>query len=158
MSDRTSGGISEASHFQQNNCSHFESTSPSLHRHLLWLRHCDGILLVCGAVVVVCCQQQSDSLTLIYKAHKKLITLFSQHFGVQYLFDSSCSRDFSLLEAYAEFKHRFLNQQKSHLPMLASACPGLILHPQFALGHTSYILEMCSPSTTQSITHSQVLR
>ncbi|NXU25178.1 NARFL factor, partial [Thalassarche chlororhynchos] len=46
--------------------------------------------------------------------------------GVHYVFDTTFSRNFSLLESQQEFVKRFRKQSedKKALPMLASACPG----------------------------------
>lgn len=46
--------------------------------------------------------------------------------GVHYVFDTSFSRSFSLLESQREFIQRFQRKEedKKALPMLASACPG----------------------------------
>lgn len=47
--------------------------------------------------------------------------------GVHYVFDTTFSRNFSLLESQREFVRRFQKQaeDKKALPMLASACPGM---------------------------------
>lgn len=49
--------------------------------------------------------------------------------GVHYVFDTTFSRNFSLLESQQEFVKRFRKQSedKKALPMLASACPGMVL-------------------------------
>lgn len=46
--------------------------------------------------------------------------------GVHYVFDTSFSRTFSLLESQREFVERFQRkgQDNKALPMLTSACPG----------------------------------
>jgi len=48
--------------------------------------------------------------------------------GVHYVFDTTFSRNFSLLESQKEFVKRFRKQSedKKALPMLASACPGTV--------------------------------
>lgn len=50
--------------------------------------------------------------------------------GVHYVFDTTFSRNFSLLESQREFVKRFRKQaeDKKALPMLASACPGMELN------------------------------
>lgn len=50
------------------------------------------------------------------------------HLGVHYVFDTTFSRNFSLLESQKEFVKRFRKQSedKKALPMLASACPGTV--------------------------------
>lgn len=53
---------------------------------------------------------------------------FFKSIGVKALFDTSCSRDITLIESCNEFVMRY-KQKKSKgdnsLPMLASACPGM---------------------------------
>ena len=46
--------------------------------------------------------------------------------GVDYVFDTTVSRNFSLIESAHEFVRRYKNRDsdKTVLPMLASACPG----------------------------------
>lgn len=48
--------------------------------------------------------------------------------GAHYVFDTAFSRNFSLLESQREFVQRFREQasSKQALPMLASACPGVL--------------------------------
>lgn len=50
--------------------------------------------------------------------------------GVHYVFDTTFSRNFSLLESQKEFVKRFQKQaeDKKALPMLASACPGMVVN------------------------------
>jgi iron only hydrogenase large subunit-like protein len=91
------------------------------------------------------------------KAHKKLITLFKK-LGVDYIFDTSFSREFSLMESASEFIHRYkqtkqlkensLNNKNSSniLPMLASACPGWICYAEKT--HGDFIIPYIS--TTKS--------
>lgn len=54
--------------------------------------------------------------------------------GVDYIFDTSFSREFSLLESAAEFVARYKHQIQSPLPMLASACPGWICYAEKSQG------------------------
>lgn len=51
--------------------------------------------------------------------------------GVHHVFDTTFSRNFSLLESQQEFVRRFHKQaeDKKALPMLASACPGMASVP-----------------------------
>lgn len=51
--------------------------------------------------------------------------------GVHYVFDTSFSRTFSLLESQREFVERFQRkgQDSKALPMLTSACPGMSVQP-----------------------------
>lgn len=89
-----------------------------------------------GHTVVVSISPQSRASVATYfgistlQAHKKLITLFKK-LGVSYVFDTSFSREFSLLESAAEFVAR-KKGQLSHapLPLLASACPGWICYAE----------------------------
>ncbi|KAF2306055.1 hypothetical protein GH714_010653 [Hevea brasiliensis] len=74
------------------------------------------------------------------------------HFGIsllQAVFDTSCSRDLTLVETCNEFIMRYKQNQskdddrsKSALPMLSSACPGWICYAEKQLG--SYILPYIS--------------
>lgn len=68
---------------------------------------------------------------LILQAFKKL-TRFFKSLGVKAIFDTSCSRDLTLVESCVEFTTRYKQSQlvddersKSSLPMIASACPGM---------------------------------
>lgn len=61
---------------------------------------------------------------------RKLTTLFKS-LGVKAIFDTSCSRDLTLIESCNEFMVRYEQSQctssgesKSPLPMISSACPG----------------------------------
>ncbi|NWR46509.1 NARFL factor, partial [Regulus satrapa] len=68
--------------------------------------------------------------------------------GVHYVFDTTFSRNFSLLESQREFLRRFHRQaeDKKALPMLASACPGWICYAEKT--HGSFIIPHIS--TTKS--------
>lgn len=68
---------------------------------------------------------------LIFQVFKKLTT-FLKSLGVKAVFDTSCSRDITLIETCNEFISRYKQSQesddeksKSSLPMLSSACPGM---------------------------------
>ncbi|KAN0018943.1 hypothetical protein ACTFIU_002145 [Dictyostelium citrinum] len=88
---------------------------------------------------------------------KKLKTFFKK-LNINYLFDSSFSRDFSLLESAAEFvaryKKTYINNNANEegklepfpLPMLSSACPGWICYAEKT--HGEFILPFIS--TTKS--------
>ncbi|NXM60227.1 NARFL factor, partial [Illadopsis cleaveri] len=67
---------------------------------------------------------------------------------VHYVFDTTFSRNFSLLESQREFVRRFHQQaeDKKALPMLASACPGWICYAEKT--HGSFIIPHIS--TTKS--------
>lgn len=79
------------------------------------------------------------------QAFRKL-TGFLKSLGVKAVFDTSCSRDLSLLESCEEFVDRYKRTggnsgtQQGDLPMLASACPGELhlemnsSHPEVVVG------------------------
>ncbi|MCL7038748.1 hypothetical protein MKW94_016826, partial [Papaver nudicaule] len=50
------------------------------------------------------------------------LTTFFKSLGVKAVFDTSCSRDLSLIESCNEFVSRY--KQKQSLPLISSACPG----------------------------------
>lgn len=79
----------------------------------------------------------------------KKLTTFLKSLGVKSIFDTSCSRDLTLIEACNEFIARYKQSQESDdersnssLPMLSSACPGWICYAEKQLG--SYILPYIS--------------
>ncbi|CAM8977948.1 unnamed protein product [Rhodiola kirilowii] len=77
----------------------------------------------------------------------KKLTTFFKSLGVKAVYDTSCSRDISLIESCTEFVARYryskpVKKQWSNLPMLASACPGWICYAEKTLG--SYILPYIS--------------
>ncbi|NXL88009.1 NARFL factor, partial [Alectura lathami] len=76
----------------------------------------------------------------------KKLTAFLK--SVHYVFDTTFSRNFSLLESQKEFVKRFRKQSedKKALPMLASACPGWICYAEKT--HGSFIIPYIS--TTKS--------
>ncbi|XP_032856251.2 cytosolic iron-sulfur assembly component 3 [Tyto alba] len=78
----------------------------------------------------------------------KKLTAFLKSLGVHYVFDTTFSRNFSLLESQQEFVKRFRKQSedKRALPMLASACPGWICYAEKT--HGSFIIPYIS--TTKS--------
>ncbi|KAF8409702.1 hypothetical protein HHK36_005781 [Tetracentron sinense] len=104
------------------------------------------------AVIVSISPQSRASFAAHYglspsQVFRKLTTFFKS-LGVKAIFDTSCSRDLSLIESCNEFitrynKHHSLDDEcKSFLPMLASACPGWICYAEKTLG--SYILPYIS--------------
>ncbi|XP_060080751.1 cytosolic Fe-S cluster assembly factor narfl-like [Ylistrum balloti] len=104
-------------------------------------------------VVVVSVSPQSRAslsakyhLSVTDTAHK--LTWFLKKLGVHYVFDTTFSRNFSLLESCREFVQRYKDSEtdKSALPMLASACPGWICYAEKT--HGTYILPYIS--TTKS--------
>ncbi|KAM7038854.1 cytosolic iron-sulfur assembly component 3 [Acridotheres tristis] len=76
------------------------------------------------------------------------LSSFLRNLGVHYVFDTTFSRNFSLLESQQEFVRRFHRQadDKKALPMLASACPGWICYAEKT--HGSFIIPHIS--TTKS--------
>ncbi|KAL2766652.1 cytosolic iron-sulfur assembly component 3 isoform 2, partial [Daubentonia madagascariensis] len=68
------------------------------------------------------------------------LTSFFKKIGVHFVFDTTFSRNFSLLESQQEFVQRFRGQanSKQALPMLASACPGWICYAEKT--HGSFII------------------
>ncbi|XP_053813244.1 cytosolic iron-sulfur assembly component 3 isoform X1 [Vidua chalybeata] len=76
------------------------------------------------------------------------LTTFLKGLGVHHVFDTTFSRNFSLLESQQEFVRRFHKQaeDKKALPMLASACPGWICYAEKT--HGSFIIPHIS--TTKS--------
>lgn len=68
---------------------------------------------------------------LLFQVFKKL-TRFFKSLGVKAVFDTSCSRDITLVESCMEFITRYRQNElvddessKSSLPIIASACPGI---------------------------------
>ncbi|XP_028843447.1 cytosolic Fe-S cluster assembly factor narfl isoform X2 [Denticeps clupeoides] len=76
------------------------------------------------------------------------LTSFFKNLGVHYVFDTSFSRVFSLLESQREFIRRFHRKEEDQkaLPMLSSACPGWICYAEKT--HGDFILPYIS--TTRS--------
>ncbi|KAM9345781.1 cytosolic Fe-S cluster assembly factor narfl [Symphorus nematophorus] len=76
------------------------------------------------------------------------LTCFFKGLGVHYVFDTSFSRTFSLLESQREFVERFQRKEQDgkSLPMLTSACPGWICYAEKT--HGDFILPYVS--TTRS--------
>ncbi|NWV22886.1 NARFL factor, partial [Origma solitaria] len=81
----------------------------------------------------------------VLETAKKLTTFLK---SVHYVFDTTFSRNFSLLESQREFVKRFQKQSedKKALPVLASACPGWICYAEKT--HGSFIIPYIS--TTKS--------
>ncbi|KAE8637360.1 hypothetical protein CSA_011910 [Cucumis sativus] len=107
-----------------------------------------------GKVVIVSLSPQSRASLAVHfgisplKVFKKLTTFFKS-MGVKAIFDTSCSRDLTLIEACNEFIARYRNSQqdneekcKSSVPMISSACPGWICYAEKQ--HGSYILPYIS--------------
>ncbi|KAG6768962.1 hypothetical protein POTOM_024576 [Populus tomentosa] len=107
-----------------------------------------------GKAIIVSLSPQSRASLAVYfgisplQVFKKLTTFFKS-LGVKAVFDTSCSRDLTLVETCTEFLCRYKQSQlnideKSNpsLPMLSSACPGWICYAEKQLG--SYILPYVS--------------
>ncbi|XP_064396968.1 cytosolic iron-sulfur assembly component 3-like isoform X1 [Halichondria panicea] len=80
-------------------------------------------------------------LTDVQQAGGKLVTFFKK-LGVQYVFDTTFSRDFSLLESAREFVRRYKSSSDKSLPMLTSACPGWVCYAEKV--HGSFVLPYIS--------------
>lgn len=105
------------------------------------------------AVIVSVSPQSRASLAAFFSLSqsqvlRKLTALFKL-IGVKAVFDTSSSRDLSLIEACNEFVSRYQKNQSSsgqeagaNLPMISSACPGWICYAEKTLG--SYILPYIS--------------
>ncbi|KAK4434827.1 protein NAR1 [Sesamum alatum] len=107
-----------------------------------------------GKSVVVSLSPQSRASLAVHfglspiQVFRKLTTLFKS-FGVKAIFDTSSSRDLTLIESCNEFIVRYKQSSstadeklKSSLPMISSACPGWICYAEKTLG--SYILPYIS--------------
>ncbi|KAI5670839.1 hypothetical protein M9H77_11203 [Catharanthus roseus] len=103
-----------------------------------------------GKDVVISLSPQSRASLAVYfglsplQVFRKLTTFFKS-LGVKAVFDTSCSRDLSLIESCNEFITRYKEQRSTNdqqsklpLPMISSACPGWICYAEKTLG--SYIL------------------
>ncbi|XP_073026438.1 protein NAR1-like [Primulina eburnea] len=108
-----------------------------------------------GKAVIVSLSPQSRASLAVhfglssYQMFGKLTTLFKS-LGVKAIFDTSCSRDLTLIESCNEFIERYnkcssIDEEKPKsplLPMISSACPGWICYAEKTLG--SYILPYIS--------------
>ncbi|KAL0300892.1 UNVERIFIED_CONTAM: protein NAR1 [Sesamum radiatum] len=107
-----------------------------------------------GKAVIVSLSPQSRASLAVHfglspiQVFRKLTTLFKS-LGVKALFDTSSSRDLTLVESCNEFIARYKQSNstdyeklKSSLPMISSACPGWICYAEKTLG--SYILPYIS--------------
>ncbi|XVF64243.1 hypothetical protein PTKIN_Ptkin09bG0152700 [Pterospermum kingtungense] len=101
------------------------------------------------AVIVSLSPQSRASLAVHFRVPPlqvfKKLTTFLKSLGVKAVFDTSCSRDLTLVETCNEFITRYKQSQAtddekctSALPMLSSSCPGWICYAEKQLG--SYIL------------------
>ncbi|KAM3701281.1 hypothetical protein ACB098_05G159000 [Castanea mollissima] len=107
-----------------------------------------------GKTVIVSLSPQSRASLAVHfgisplQVFKKLTTFFKS-LGVKAVFDTSCSRDLTLVETCNEFISRYKQSQSTDdercnlsLPMISSACPGWICYAEKQLG--SYILPYIS--------------
>lgn len=116
-----------------------------------------------GKTVIVSLSPQSRASIAVHyglspvQVFRKLTTLFKS-LGVKAVYDTSCSRDLSLVESCNEFVSRYKQSHSdekkeptSSLPMISSACPGWICYAEKTLG--SYVLPYISSvkSPQQSI-------
>lgn len=103
-------------------------------------------------VVVSISPQSRASMAAKYKLSVEetalKLTGFFKNLGVDYIFDTTFSRHFSLMESAKEFLERYKMSEieKTSFPMLASACPGWICYAEKT--HGSFILPYIS--TTKS--------
>ncbi|XP_034698741.1 protein NAR1 [Vitis riparia] len=119
-----------------------------------------------GKAVIVSLSPQSRASFAIHFGLSPLqvlrkLTTFFKSLGVKAVFDTSCSRDLSLIESC----NAFISQYKQHhstedekcktsLPMLSSACPGWICYAEKTLGSyiLPYISSVKSPQQTIGVT------
>ncbi|KAJ0808746.1 putative Iron hydrogenase, small subunit, Iron hydrogenase, large subunit [Helianthus annuus] len=115
-----------------------------------------------GKTVIVSLSPQSRASIAVHyglspvQVFRKLTTLFKS-LGVNAIYDTSCSKDLSLIESCNEFISRYKQsrlddkESKSFLPMISSACPGWICYAEKTLG--SFVLPYISSvkSPQQSI-------
>ncbi|KAG0547594.1 hypothetical protein BDA96_01G093900 [Sorghum bicolor] len=105
------------------------------------------------AVIVSVSPQSRASLAAFFGLSQsqvlRKLTALLKSIGVKAVFDTSSSRDLSLIEACNEFVSRYEKNQSSsgkeagaNLPMISSACPGWICYAEKTLG--SYILPYIS--------------
>lgn len=107
-----------------------------------------------GKTVIVSLSPQSRASLAVHfgisplQVFKKLTTFFKS-LGVKAVFDTSSSRDLTLIESCNEFISRYKQSQSTDdercnlsLPMISSACPGWICYAEKQLG--SYILPYIS--------------
>ena len=78
------------------------------------------------------------------------LTTFFKSMGVKAIFDTSCSRDLTLIEACNEFIARYRKSQleneekcKSSIPMISSACPGIYISWRFNYYTSMISLLLC---------------
>ncbi|CAA3030689.1 NAR1 [Olea europaea subsp. europaea] len=108
-----------------------------------------------GKAVIVSLSPQSRASIAVHFGLSSLqvlskLTTFFKSLGVKAVFDTSSSRDLTLIESCNEFITRYKQsnstndvKSKSAFPMISSACPGWICYAEKTLG--SYILPYISP-------------
>lgn len=99
-------------------------------------------------VVVSISPQSRVSISARYKMSQqetaeKLVGFFKS-LGVHYVFDTTFSRDITLIESQSEFVNRYRNKAKDSksLPMLCGSCPGWVCYAEKT--HGSFILPYIS--------------
>ncbi|KAH7366262.1 hypothetical protein KP509_18G070200 [Ceratopteris richardii] len=114
------------------------------------------------AVIVSVSPQSRASLASYYgitplQALKKLTTFFKS-LGVKAVFDTSCSRDMSLIESCEEFIKVYKAQgtsnfkgQKRGFPLLASSCPGWVCYAEKTLDASILSHISCVKSPQQAM-------
>jgi len=82
----------------------------------------------------------------IQQVYDKLNWFFKEHLGVNYVVDTSFSRDFSIIESAKEFVNRYTEYYKNNnkqgvLPMISSSCPGknILLYKSIINNHKNNI-------------------
>ncbi|XP_030496336.2 protein NAR1 [Cannabis sativa] len=106
-----------------------------------------------GKVIIISISPQSRASLAVHFGISPIqvlrkLTSFFKSLSVKAVFDTSCSRDLTLIESCKEFITRYKLSQsvdercKSSLPMISSACPGWICYAEKQLG--SYILPYIS--------------
>ncbi|RVW87115.1 Protein NAR1 [Vitis vinifera] len=119
-----------------------------------------------GKAVIVSLSPQSRASFAIHFGLSPLqvlrkLTTFFKSLGVKAVFDTSCSRDLSLIESCNAFISRYKQHHstedekcKTSLPMLSSACPGWICYAEKTLGSyiLPYISSVKSPQQTIGVT------
>lgn len=103
-------------------------------------------------IVVSISPQSRASLAVKYKMDteecaKKLSGFFKHNLGAEFVFDTTFSREFSLIESQKEFVQRYRETQTSgtrtgKLPILTSSCPGWICYAEKT--HGTFILPYIS--------------
>jgi iron only hydrogenase large subunit-like protein len=82
-------------------------------------------------------QQVTFKVSFMIQVHSRLLWFFKQKLGVDHVFDTAFSRDFSLQEAAHEFIRRYQATMNGdyRLPLLSGVCPGWICYAEKTHGH-----------------------